>query len=264
MDALVGNDWIVWLALAATVYVFGTPLLILMTFRYEACPTVEVLDLDPHDPLPALVQEHLDLVQDQLTPLGFQAEGIFFLPRAARNVRTLFALYVNRSTQERAMAVTIYGRTKNGWRHLQFVEFNTRYTNGRDINTNNTNEIGAFKTSSTTLSTRIRWIADPVKLCNIHRAISLARGEAAPKELRLDTWSHGDASAHVANMLRESLEGARQSGYLRLSADGTHYRATFKGAYLMTWRILQPFKWCLLYNRDRQAKRLMAELGIAE
>lgn len=262
MYSLIAEHWILFLCLMAVVYVLGVPLIILKVFHQESHPTVQVVDPDVL-PVPEPVQRHLELVQTKLTPVGFRRESILFLPQSAPNVRTILALLVNRSTQESAMAVTIYGMVNNT-AHLQtqYVEFSTHYRNGQHIDTGNTREIGAFKSQPTQLTTHLPWITDPVELYYVHQAISSAKGDASQKDLRLDTKYGGDALTFVAGVIREALEAAVEDGYLRLSDDGTQYKATLKGAYLMTWKNLPPFKSFIVANRRRRANNLLRELDV--
>ncbi len=262
MDSLVGNGWIVLLCLAAAGYVFGVPLLILVTFRQDAHPVLQAVD--PAElSLPSEAQDYQDLVRDGLESAGFQVEGSYLMPQQMENVRAILALFVNRSTMESAMAVTIYALAGSGWKlQTQYVEFNTRYRSGREINTGNTGEISTFPTPPNTLATHISWITDPLELYRVHQAITSAGGEGSEKELRLDAKYRGDAATYLSEAIRGELEAACADGYIRLSSDGDSYKSTFVGAYLMTWTQLPPFKWFLAYSHRARVKRFLAELGV--
>ena len=96
----------------------------------------------------------------------------------------------------------------------------------------------------------------------MHQTITSAKGQRAPKAIRLDDEFQGDASSYIAGTLRDELEAATNEGYLRLNAAGTYYRATVKGAFLMTWKQLQPVKFFVHRTRDRNAKRTLADAGL--
>jgi hypothetical protein len=260
MESVLSDWWIVGLGAAAAVYVFGLPLLILATFRHEANPVVEAVDAEE---LPTAVRAHLDHARDSLAEVGFEPVQTCLLPQAMANVRYVLTVFVNRATKEAAAAVTVFTLASNQWSlQLQYVEFSTRFRGGRVINTGNPQVVGAFPARECHLTTHIPWISDPLALYLVHGAIVAAKGDGGERELRLDTHYRGDALAFVNGGMRDELEGARDAGYLWLTTDGAHYRATFKGAYLMTWTQLPPFKGFLIRRRRRQVRRFLAELVI--
>jgi hypothetical protein len=259
MESLLSDWWIVGLALAAGAYVLGTPLVILATFRHEANPAVEAVAADE---LPSAVRAHVDRARQALAPAGFVDVQSCFLPQAMANVRSVLTVFVNRRTRDAAAAVTIFALVDEQWHvQLQYVEFSTRFRSGRVINTGNPQYFSAFPPRENYLKTHIPWIDDPVELYRVHAAIVAAQGDGE-RELRLDHPYRGDVLAFVSGGMRDELEAARDAGYLRLAAGGAHYRATLKGAYLMTWKQLPPFKGFVIRNRHRQVRRLLAELGI--
>ncbi len=60
------------------------------------------------------------------------------------------------------------------------------------------------------------------------------------------------------------MENAVSDGYLKLSPDGQHFTATLKGAYMMTWAQIPPFKYLVVANTKRQSKSRLARAGFAE
>lgn len=260
MEEFFSDIW--WLiALCAVGYMFGIPLTLLHTVRHEVHPLIE--PVDANEPLPSVVSEHLAYVEDSLAEVGFQPEQTFLLPRAMPNLRTILMLLVNRSTNEVAIAVTMYTLAEGRWAlQLQYVEFSTRLRSGRIIDTGNPRAIGSFPRRENSVTTHIPWIDDPLALYRVHEAIVTAQGDHSARELRLDTEFSGDAATCLQTGMHEELEAAREAGYLRLSSDGEYYRATVKGAYLMGWKQLPPFKGLIARHRHRQTRRLLAELGI--
>ncbi len=265
MDTLIAefwapHNWAFFFAGVVIIYLGGLPLLILFTLKHDAHPTIEPVDPEA-TPLPTEVAEHLDSAELTLQQVGFEPLGMFFLPHQVPKATAILAFFLNRSTNDSAMAVTVYGGAVGHWQVVHYVAFSTRYRGGLLIDTGNQGVVGAFPTPPNTLATHIPWITDPHVLFEIHRAITTANGSGAPKELELDTKYGGDVPACLVGGMREELENAVGDGYLRLDAAGMHYRPTIKGAYLMTWQQLQPFKYFVAKARDRKARRMLAEVG---
>jgi hypothetical protein len=255
------NGWMVLGGIALATFYFVAPLMVLSSFRAQASATVE--ELPEETLLPPQVQDRIDQVDDALMPAGFQCLGRYFLQRHVSNVRTLIVLYVNRATQEGAMAVTMYSQVNNNWRQSHFLDLFTRWQNGQEIDTLNSPIVPVFQGRPYATSCYLPWVSDPGELYRIHKAITPAKGPSGPRELKLDGVYHGDVIAYIIGVLREGNEGGRKIGYLRLTEDGTQYRATLKGAYLMAWKSLFPVKGWLARRRDRKTRNLLAELGIA-
>jgi hypothetical protein len=261
METFFSEWWPIVLGAAAAAYVFGVPLLILATFWHEANPVVEAVD--PDESLPSAVREHLDHVRDCLVAVGFEPQKTCLLPQAMADVRSLLTVFANRPQKQTAAAVTIFSFVNNQWSlRMQYVEFSTRFRSGRVINTGNPQVVGAFPVRESCVTTHIPWISDPLLLYHVHEVIVAAKGDGGERELRLDTHYRGDPLAFINGGLRDELEAARDAGYLRLTADGGHYRTTLKGAYLMTWKQLPPFKGLFVRNRHRQVKRFLSELSV--
>ncbi len=92
----------------------------------------------------------------------------------------------------------------------------------------------------------------------------------------LDSTFQGDTTAYLSHGMKEEFEYARKRGYLRFVAAEpsdvnpslspyqppiapvrSSYKATFKGAYLMTWKELWPFKSVIRSLRSRHDRRLL-------
>jgi hypothetical protein len=259
-------DWGIWIVLAAGLYFFGIPLLILKIFRVEAMPAVQ--RVDPEEvPLPPVVQEHMDLVGATLRDHGFEERGTLLLPSTTPNTIATLRLYVNPKDRVSALANSVFVSAKSvgdsKMSHQQYVEFTTRQQSGETFNTHNSQTASSFPPAPQTLTVRVPWINDIGQVYKIHQAVSAARGGSARKLLRLDENFRGDEIAYIQDCMREELTHGAGAGYLRLALDGTHYRATIRGAYLMTWKQLAPIKQVLAKIGRLRTERLLAEVGAA-
>lgn len=264
----------------ALLYVFGSPLLMLLTFRYQALPNI--VQLPANTSFPEEVREYLFECHEELISLGFSNVGSFSLPDQMSNVKVVFALFVNRVRKTSAMAALVYVKIAGKWKlGTNYLEFSTRFTDGGLVDTMNSAQVGAFPERPNSIKTQHPEITDIGVLHSAHQLLGDTHFSGRERTLRLDDQFHGDAPALIAVGLTEELEAARAAGYLRLvggdqaefgdaMADDNpyrvgivftppSYRATIYGAYLMTWKQLWPFKPIvkrLIYRRDR--KRLQA------
>ncbi len=262
MTAIVTSGWI-WLAvpvgLAFLVY-GGLPLLIYFTFKNEAQATLE--SFEPSDPtIPLLVREHFKNACDELMPLGFEYITGMRLPQMADNVMAILIVLVNRPACDAAAAISIYAKANEVWDlQTSYVEYSTRFPSGLTVNTQNSTALSAFPPAAQTFNHRFPTVRDARQLYEVHQRL-LQGQNLATKVMRLDDEFGGDAIAFVRSALHQEMLDATKDGYLYLTPDSQHFRATLKGAYLMTWRELFPFKQLRLAYRDRQARQQLAELG---
>lgn len=263
----------------ALLYVFGPPLLILLTFRQQALPNI--VQLPPDTPFPEEVREYLFDCHEELESLGFSNVGTFSLPDQTPNVKSVLALFVNRERKTSAMAALMYLKVLADWKlSTKYVEFSTRFTSGGLLDTMNSAQVGAFPEPPDCIKTQHPEITDIRMLHAAHQLLGDTHFSGCERILNLYDKFHGDAQALIAVGLTEEFEAARAAGYLSLvGGDQTEfgvamaddnpyrvgivftppcYRATIKGAYLMTWKELWPFKpivYRLKYRRDRQRLR---------
>ncbi len=256
------SGWI-WVAvpigLAIVVY-GGLPLLIYLTFKNEARPTLQTFV--PSDPtLPLLVRDHFKKACDDLMPLGFEYITGMRLPQMTDNVMAIMIVLVNRQAGDAAAAISIYGKSDEVWDlQTSYIEYSTTFRSGITVNTQNSPALSAFPPLEESKNYRFPTVREARQLYQVHERL-LSQENRATKVMRLDEEFGGDAVAFVGQALHREMVGAAEVGYLYLTSDEKHFRATLKGAFLMTWQELFPFKQIRRSYRDRQAKRQLAELG---
>lgn len=246
--------------LVALVYI-GFPILILKTQRLEASPRLLKFEVDDYD-WPREIKKLFTSSQKALEAEGFESVGGFFLPSAANNVKTALILFVNRESRDGAMATAMYGDQPDGPRTL-YVEFSTRFADGRTVNTLNSKTLGSFPTREGVTTTRLPSIKDARNLYRIHKALMQeVVGAKAKKVLKLDAEFGGDAAQYLQEAaFRESYEAAEEAGYIRLDFGGEHFVPTVKGAFLMTWRELWPWKMIREQQMRTTERKVLERLG---
>ncbi len=277
------NGWLLLAVLLPIVYVFGLPLIALATFRTQAKPTFE--RVEEGLVLPDEVGHYLEVARAHLLRLGFEELDRLYLPYQMANVKAILRLYVNRVERDSAMAVVLYGLIGQRWvLKMKYVEICRRFRDGTEVDTRNAKEIGSFPIPPYKTAIPAPWLRDIADLYGAHQAISNLVGGGKEGELSLDSSYHGDVPAYLSAGMIEELEDACHAGYLRRSAtDGpgieiaedddnpfrspasplpsAHYRATVKGACMMTWNELWPFKSLIRARHYRRARWLLAEAG---
>jgi hypothetical protein len=276
------HGWALLGVLLPILYVFGAPLLTLFTFRSEANPTFERVGESLS--FPDDVERHFEVARAHFARFGFEEVDTLYLPHQMDNVKAILRMFINRPEQDAAMAVAMYGLIGDQWQlQTQYVEMNTEYRDGTVVDTQNGQRIGAFPTPAHKTLTIAPWLTDISELYRAHQAICRFVAHGKTKELKLDTVHQGDIVADLTAGMIDEFEHARAAGYVRYSAARetrslesnsanpyqspesapaiAQYVATFKGAYLMTWNELWPFKAWNRWRHQRRSKRLLAQAG---
>ncbi|WP_372722440.1 hypothetical protein [Novipirellula sp.] len=279
-DSLPSTGTLILLGLPL-LYLLGTPLLILATFRTEAFPTIEPVPAE--DPLPEVVRQHFFEVHESMTRLGFSNEGTFFLPQAVTNVKSLIVVFLNQAESTGAVSAVVYADHSGTWSLQEsFTEFCTRFDDDSEINTGNQKTLGAFPIPPSYLSTQHPRIQNVEDLFAAHQALRRQYALRRRPVNRLDTLFKGDVAAFISAGMTAEFEHAKACGYLRYIG-GAHdgftaamqdspyrppaqlnrpqYGATFVGAYLMAWKQLWPMKPFFAYARHRHDRRLLEDTG---
>lgn len=232
-------------------YVIG-PALVYRNQRFRI--PAEIVRIEPcEQALPDPIRTQFADSYECLTKLGFDLVGVFGLPKLVTNVQSISALYVNRRTCVVAYTSFIVGTAAV----LRYAEFITRYKDGTVVQTNNSAEIGAFPTPAHVHTLQFWDIQEVATLHDLHR-FHEARHQKSPPINRVDDEFGGNLERYIAVAAMDE-EFARQleTGYLVRCSGG--YRPTLKGAVIMTWQLLWPFKAIRKSRRQRNAQQLMGE-----
>lgn len=137
------------------------------------------------------------------------------------------------------------------------MTFLTQFSDGTAIVTSNTSSAGVFPRDPKVSSVRCPGIRDFGLLYRFHRArVERARGGRAA------TLDHmKDARTRMENDWTQTFERLVGAGYYSIDQARELYVPTLKGAFLMTYRLLPPFKQIQKLRRDRLAERTLRELG---
>jgi hypothetical protein len=246
---------IILIVIAASPYVIA-PIRVYQRQRQPARPSFEPFDAAKHPLAPSLV----DAMQRNVALLaqaGFRQVGdLFRTDRAAR----LRAVLMDNAGDDIAVVVAAAALARPE-RGSSTVELVARFPGSRSLTVHNSPLPGVFGRVPGREKVRLREVRDPVRLFRIYQALVTRRYGALrrePADYRTDPA--GFLGAAMARELGQQVE----TGYLRLDDRAEVYRPTWKGAFLMTWKLMQPFRDIGEWRSDRQARALVVELHLDE
>lgn len=205
------------------------PLVVKFTFRFAA--KVEPVKISIES-LSVAVRAIVERWSPQIEALGFTPVGIYNMGALASNTQSFLAYFVNRSAGEFAdvSIVTSSAVTKS------YFEFSSSFSNGFSLETN-VNKVASISAAHPQIRVfRFPEIASPGQLYQIHRAlIQKYAGFLGPQLPPV-----GEEAARIVQQVGRYGPCQVQAGLMYLASDGSCYRLTWKGAFLMTWKSLWP------------------------
>ena len=169
--------------------------------------------------------------------------------------------FVNQETADTASCTAVYAHASGTWTmRSRYVQFSTCYHDESVSFTSNCEVASVFPRRPRVRGNRITQVKNPAQLYAVHRWITREPSQTQKKTLPLIDQFNGDVAAYQRWLLIDELKDAAEAGYLYLSESQHAYRATLRGAFLMTWKLLPPFKQIQLLKRKRKADRILAEM----
>jgi len=251
--------WGLWLGgavlvLAAVAYVIF-PLVIKATMFLRAGSQYQPLS---REQLPADVMGFMDHVVWAVQPMGFVPAVLLREEGAGPDTSIYAVLMPNPSTGDRCTASFTIGQTEMSRLTTPVVTFETQFHDDTSIVTSNFADAGVFPPNPGVDRLAIPKLNDVNLLWEIHRR-RRARVPAWKRAL-LPPPGHEWAS-QVEEDAREK-ERVREAGYYSYNEAAGKYVPTWKGAYLMTWKLLFPVSRLRRRVKRARAKRELLELGL--
>lgn len=239
------------------IYFVLTPILVGRKQIMSADPVFE--DVPPDDPrLPEAARAFHEDVAAELAPLGFEPAAYLINTNTAPNVTGYLAIFSRYHTRDQVAALAVFaraGRLVSLWSYN--VEFNCGFTDGTDLNTNNSREPLGLHPAPWTELQRIPDMTSPAELCRVHEELAMRRGLAkrpppAPEEM----------AARLREDTLKQLQVNAERGWLRLDPDQRVYRHTLKSSLLVITRHLPPINMICRAQIRRRARALLRELNL--
>lgn len=252
--AWLGLPW--WLAVLLVLLApwWLGPVAVRVSTRHPAEPRFEPYAPGPHQ-VPGWALEFLDRATAGLTALGFTGGPRFVESTWVRNLTSVVTLLDAPDGRCVAMPAAIYMAGSGAGRRVAYVEFTSRLSDGRRLLTNNSPILSVFPDVPGKSVIHLGQVDDPARLYRIHhtlveRALPAA-AEPVPRE--------GDQAARLARAMVQGVQEQLRTGYMRFDAEAREYRPTWKGAVLMSWKLLPPWRQTRMGLRTA---RLLEELHV--
>ncbi len=208
--------------------------------------------------LPADLSQVFVRTAGWLASNGFKAIGHLKRNEAASNQDCFVSIWINQSLKDMVQVIGILTPTRaKGLKVITVVGFRTDFSDGSSIVTSNNSNPSCFPADPTVDSVRCPFFQDLSLLYKFHRA-RIAR-DRRDCEAILDNAQDGRSRQLFEH--ERNFDRLLKAGYYSIDEAGENYVLTLKGAYLMTYRMLPPFKEIAETRKDRLADRLLRELG---
>jgi len=243
--------------LSAAPYLIA-PIRIYRRNRMAPQPTFEPFDAATH-PVPAGAADVFAARVAALAAAGFRVVVDLFRTDAAQGTRMRVALMDQAATEGDLMVLVIGVYSTQFARLATSVEVVSRFAGSGSLSVSNSPQPGVFGAVPGRIKERFRMVDDPVRLLRIHESL-LARRYAtrARESLRY----RDDPAGFLADSMTRELRQQVDTGYLWMDQRANVYRPTWKGACLMTWKLVSPVREVREWREQRRARALLRELGL--
>jgi|GEM_PF-713842 len=184
--------------------------------------------------LPEAAVHYFDTCTPDLEGEGFSVVGDFILSGSIKGNTVYFRFFANRGSSDSAMCAFIVDITGGKRREVPYVEFCTGYSDGSEIDTNNSKLPGAFKAVPEKRVFQYPAIRDVGRLYRLHVQRVSEFGGSRRKELP----AAGHEEAYFRRSFLRDFDRQVEVGYFTYDSFSGDYRPTWRGAYGMVWRSL--------------------------
>jgi hypothetical protein len=235
----------------------GAPLLIKWRQWVRANPTLEPIDPGSEE-VPLRVAESIAETEPKLESIGFRSLGHFRTEDLGPAAATFVTLLESATGPRTAQFFTIFAARGPFRKVATVLAFRTEFTDGTSLFTGNSRIASAFpRVQIREGSMSFPTIEDPRRLYDIHEAsVAHYASDGIPVEPDIQ-----DPAEFLRSSNRRELAGLAELGYLRLDEERQVYRFTWKGAFLVAWRLVWPVRSMRQMLRRRKAARMLRELG---
>lgn len=208
--------------------------------------------------LPLEVLQAFYAAAPALASCGFQSLGNVGHNAATTRQQGFVSLWTNAQTNDSAQIIGVTTPAATGGvKIVTLVTFSTEFTDDTRIVTSNSPSASVFPRDPRVSSVRCPGVWDVGNLYRFHRArVDRDSGVRRPTLQRVR-----DPLTRLQLEHRETYERLVKAGYFTLDATAQRYLPTLKGAYLMTYRLLPPFKSIQNMMKDSRANRALKQLG---
>ena len=249
---------IVVVVLFLTMQYWLGPILIRFTQRVPAKPAFVPFDESRH-PIPADVAAALRETVAALAGEGFTVAADLFRPGSANDATTRAVLLDHPATGEQALVAALHLSTNVLTQKLCYVEVLNKFADGRSMSVMNSPQLRVFAPVAAKVVEQLPDVRDPVRVLEVSRAL-MRRDYDKARRARVNY--RGDPARYLSEAMVRELTQQIQTGYLWLDESAAVFRPTWKGALLMTYKLLWPIKQRRARRLRLRAASLLRKLGL--
>jgi hypothetical protein len=226
----------------------GGPLAVLGSLRARRNSTVLEIPLEE---VPQPIRAQWYASAPALDQLGFEQPFWFRIDGPVGTMKNYLQL---RFLPDGSTSIAQIGIMKGDGRlQTAYDEFMSHYSGDRTILTQNATALGSFAEVPEKQVVCFPKQEDLVALYRAHLKHQQLHRFGAPEPARRE-----GIEDEIERSMRVDFERQVARGYFRVSDDGSEFQATPKGAVLMTWRQLPPWKTLQKMTRARRGRRVLA------
>jgi hypothetical protein len=200
-------------------------------------------------------RQQLEMGLAQFRQEGFEPVGPSLASSSEPGASLVHTLLVNPAGDIGEIFST--ARQEQAFIRSQVFVIRSIFADEKQIATASTRSTGTFPRDATVDGVNFRWVKDAHTLCEVHRRrierLGLVnRARIAPKP--------GEHESYLHQQSENELKRVAKAGYFYFDATEGVYRQTWKGAFLMAWKLISPIKGWRARRRDREAQRVWREL----
>jgi hypothetical protein len=228
--------------------------------RQSKSVTVNYTSIEPAE-FPPEILSVFSIGATVLEQAGFECLGSVTQARNKTGQQSFVSVWVNRSTLDSAQVIGILTPSHpGGSRAVTLLTFRTEFNDLTAIVTTNTSSPGVFPPDKKIDSVRCPGAKNLTLLLRLHRErVKRVSGTRKATLVRF-----ADAKSRMALEHEKAYQRLVEAGYYSLDKTKENYVPTLKGAYLMTYRLLPPFKQIQRIRRALRTTRVLRETGFAD
>lgn len=236
------------------IFVFVAPVTVKQSVKQSAQADLVLLEPGQADPTAPL-----DAPRERMKALGFEYVATLRYAGTGGHAQIWIVLMKNKAERDLGLAVMVFKR-QPGTVELtlagQHVEFVSKFGEDASLTTSNSAIMPVFASVPGKQIERFPMVTEERLLYRLHRRLVEPFGEKNKGRV-----TDEDPVTLLRNSIRREMEGQVRTGFFQLDPAQNCYVPTWKGAYLMTWKMLPPVKQLRRALRDRRDRGLIRELG---